>query len=250
MNFESPLTSPFSPLANQEEPLYQQVFLSHTGKDEAARVFTNSILKPSLEAAGLSVFVDWLNIEPGRMLAAQMEDAARNSGVFIAVLSSSYVRRFWCMHELDLALHGRMTSTQRPVLVPVFFDPPEEVVAAAACWESNVLPQERQAVADARRWEKNVVQLANHKHFSRSSYISAHSYKGTDEAALAKDVAATVVRLVLPQAAVGPAVGLEAQAEVLLQVLQQGDKLGLWLHGCGELWRCLLAAAWQPLEQL
>lgn len=230
------LTPPADPLAGTEAgPLYQQAFVAHTGQDEAARVFTNSILKPTLEAAGLTVFVDWLSVEPGGMWASQIEDAAINSCVFVAGMSVGFVRRFWCMHELDLALHGRPDAAQqRPLLVPVYFDPEDRIIAEAACWKSAGLPPERQAVADADRWQQNVAQLGHLKHFRRSSYTSALSYKGTDEAALAHDVVQAVVRLIPPQADVGTAVGLEQQAEALLEVLQRREKLGVWLHGCGE----------------
>jgi len=45
--------------------LQRQVFISHTAADDQGRIFANSILKPALETAGLDVYVDFRNLQPG-----------------------------------------------------------------------------------------------------------------------------------------------------------------------------------------
>lgn len=152
--------------------LQRQVFISHTGQDDRARVFAVNILKPALEAAGLSVFIDFTDLAPGSNWPSALVDAAAHSAVVVAVLSVSYVRHFWSMLELDLALHGT-TKQQRensPVVIPVLFNSLADIlqpqgssapVSLKQLWQdkiapgSTAVPADRQQYVDPGRWASN-----------------------------------------------------------------------------------------------
>eukprot|EP00878_Enallax_costatus_P030997 GHUV01033823.1.p3 GENE.GHUV01033823.1~~GHUV01033823.1.p3 ORF type:complete len:124 (-),score=27.85 GHUV01033823.1:870-1241(-) len=82
---------------SNEGPLERQVFISHTGQDQGACNFAASILKPALKAAGLNVFMDFSNLEPGSEWPRELAVAAANSVVVVVVLSRQYTKRKWPM---------------------------------------------------------------------------------------------------------------------------------------------------------
>jgi hypothetical protein len=107
--------------ADAAKHLKRQVFISHTGQDEDAKTFAASILKPALEAAGLAVYMDFSSLQLGSSWREELVDAAANSMVVVVVLSRSFTNRFWCMLELDLALHAHHEGgdeRKRPLVLP------------------------------------------------------------------------------------------------------------------------------------
>jgi len=104
--------------------LQRQVFISHTAADEQGRIFATSILKPSLERAGLKVYIDYSDLQPGCDFQQELVQAAATSAVFVVVLTKSYPMRFWCLRELDLAMHGHPSFPRaaNPTIIPVRID--------------------------------------------------------------------------------------------------------------------------------
>lgn len=111
------------------QQLLRQVFLSHTGQDEGAKNFAVSVLAPALQAAGLTVFTDCGDLQPGSSWPDLLVEAACRSAVTVVVLSKAYTERFWCMLELDLALNGHLQHPrqQTPMVIPVFYDEPRSL---------------------------------------------------------------------------------------------------------------------------
>ena len=110
-------------MAGEQSGLQPQVFISHTGSDELGRVYAASILQPALEAAGLTTFIDYADLELGCAWPAELVKAAATSAVFVVVLTQSYATRFWCLRELDIAMHGHPdhpTGGAKPYIIPVF----------------------------------------------------------------------------------------------------------------------------------
>jgi hypothetical protein len=70
----------------QPVQLARRVFISHTGSDEGAKVFAQSVLKQALDNAGLDTFIDIHNLPPGCDFPERLADAAAHSSVFVAVL--------------------------------------------------------------------------------------------------------------------------------------------------------------------
>jgi hypothetical protein len=241
--------------------LIPQVFISHTGQDERARVFACSILEPALKAANVPVYIDYNNLEAGDIWPAELMNAAANSQVVVVVLSRSYVQRYWCMLELDLALHWRQRhGCTAPRLIPVFVDSPDAAMDGSTVlqfWEQVVLPadpqqqeqQQQQQLAKLRQrpakelsrirpaaWGSNVTAVRR----GEFQNLRLENCKGKDaEAILCRQVVQCAVRH-MPQLLAIPSglYGVEEQQARLLSELY--NRQGLWLHGLGE--RCYPAA--------
>jgi hypothetical protein len=89
------------------------VFLSHTGHDETARNFT-AHLKESLDQNKISAFYDMDSINCGEQWTKTMEDVV-NCRVFVAILSPTYFKQYWCMRELLLAVKHERT------VLPIYY---------------------------------------------------------------------------------------------------------------------------------
>jgi hypothetical protein len=235
-------------------PLERQVFISHTGRDGGAKTFAASILRPALEAAGLAVCMDFVSLEPGCKWPEELVGAAANSMVVVVVLSKSYSTRFWCMLELDLALNSHHqhqeggeagSSHSQPLVIPVFYDSPDEVVDAASIrqhWSAGSLEErlrrdeelgpEWVPVVDVSRWADNVVAMAGHwQNLRRNSNQEAEK---DEELQLAKRVVKAAVMHIPSLVDVGvEVVGFEEQEAVLLADLGGPERLGVWLYGQG-----------------
>jgi hypothetical protein len=110
-------------MGDGQNGLQPQVFISHTGSDDIGRVFAASILQPALEAAGLMTYIDHANLQLGCAWPSELVKAAATSAVFVVVLTQSYPTRFWCLRELDIALHGHPdhpTGGAKPYIIPVY----------------------------------------------------------------------------------------------------------------------------------
>jgi hypothetical protein len=241
---------PVNPSVVASLPLKRQVFVSHTGKDKDAKTFAASILKPALEAAGLEVFMDFSSLQLGCSWPQELMDAAANSMVVVVVLSNSYTGQFWCMLELDLALHSHQQSEQEgadssskcPLVIPVFYDPVNGIVDTANIkhrWShaleqrlmtDEALGPEWSHTVDVERWTNNIVSLMSKLQHMR------HTRRGQDaskdeEWQLAREVVRVAVKHIPSRVAVAEVVGFEEQ-EVALAA-QLGGRLGLWLYGQG-----------------
>jgi hypothetical protein len=240
-----------------QDPLKQQVFISHTGQDEGAKTFAASILKPAMFRAGLKAYMDFSNLKPGQHWKQELVNAAANSQVVVVVLSKSYTTRFWCMLELDLALNGRRPGAgPNPVIIPVFYDEwsvvcsgPDEVKRRRVlrewqwmdaewsgeklqqCLKDEELDVEWQACVDVVRWVENVRAMKDQ--FQHLRRIAFHSKD--EQLAIARAVVKIAQQHVTPSVGVPDVVGLQRPSDELLAVLATG-KLGLWLHGMGR-WR-------------
>jgi hypothetical protein len=229
------------------KPLQRQVFISHTGQDADAKTFAVDILRPKLEVAGLKTYVDFRDLALGCEWPQELVEAATNSMVVVAVLSRTYTNQFWCMLELDLALHSRdhlcaqNMRGGRPLVIPVFYDSPDKVVKHEAIKErwSGDLEQQLQSVeglgpewtrrVDASRWAGNITAMKGLFQHLRRRLESADKDEQTQ---LAERVVSEVVRHMPQVLDVGcSVVGFEEQEELLASQLD--GRLGVWLYGQG-----------------
>src|SRR6478609_7959941 len=110
--------------------LRKQVFISHTGQDEQGRIFAASVLKPALDTAGITTFIDFNSLSPGCLWQPELVEAAATSAVFVVVLTRTFGKRFWCLRELDIALHGHPCyprGGEAPIIIPVYIDHHKEI---------------------------------------------------------------------------------------------------------------------------
>jgi hypothetical protein len=230
------------------------VFISHTGQDEGAKTFAASILTPALEAAGLAVYMDLTNLQPGcRWPHELLVNAAANSMVVVVVLSKTCTNQFWCMLELDLALHSHQHQSQQqgeagshhsvPLVIPVFYDSADTIVDAAGIaqrWSGNLQQQlmdveelgpEWVRTVHTCRWVANIVRLKGDVQHMRHGRNGEAADKD-EEWQLARKVVRAAVRHIPLLVSVGAeVVGFEEQEAALAAEL--GGRLGLWLYGQG-----------------
>jgi hypothetical protein len=91
------------------------IFLGHTGQDSKASNFA-AFLSHECEREQISCFYDARSIRPGIFYDACLQDAVKTCEVFISILSPMYFKRYWCMHELDLAMQASR------YILPVFYE--------------------------------------------------------------------------------------------------------------------------------
>lgn len=89
------------------------VFISHRGPD--ARKTLVSHLYYRLSTYGLRVFIDTPELQRGRVIDPQIENAIATASVHLAILSPTYAQSRWCLEELLL-----MLQSGAPV-IPVFY---------------------------------------------------------------------------------------------------------------------------------
>jgi hypothetical protein len=90
------------------------IFLGHTGQDNTASNFA-AFLSRECKHEQVSCFYDMGSIGIGIFYDECIRDAVKTCEVFISILSPTYFKRYWCMHELDLAMQaGRC-------ILPVFY---------------------------------------------------------------------------------------------------------------------------------
>jgi hypothetical protein len=246
------------------------VFISHTGRDEGAKMFAASILKPALEAAGLAVYMDFSNLELGSNWREELVDAAANSMVVVVVLSKTFSNQFWCMLELDLALHAHPQQGQgdpcggTPLVIPVFYDSVDVVVDGDKIrrrWKGDQLRQlqsdeelgpEWAAVVNVGRWANNIVSVKTKVQHMRRKLPDQGSDKDEDWQ-LARAVVRAAARHIPSLVNAGDVVGFEELEAAL--VAQLGGRTGLWLYGQGVCWivesavRHTMHAAWLAIPR-
>eukprot|EP00878_Enallax_costatus_P002652 GHUV01002838.1.p1 GENE.GHUV01002838.1~~GHUV01002838.1.p1 ORF type:complete len:350 (+),score=96.84 GHUV01002838.1:867-1916(+) len=215
-----------------EGPLERQVFVSHTGQDKCACNFAASVLKPALEAAGLTVFMDFSNLEPGSEWPRELAVAAANSVVVVVVLSRQFTKRKWCMQELDLALHSRRLAgkKEQPLVIPVFYDSESDILKPdeiAFYWQWRLLACNEDGV-EPQCWTENICAMKHERQF-----VACRIMKAKDkEAAMAERVVAAAMKAMpVQQPLSGRVFGREHQVEQLLTLAP--GRLGVWLHGMG-----------------
>jgi TIR domain len=188
----------------------------------------------------LLVYMDFGNLVLGSHWAKELLDAAANSMVFVPVLSRSYTSRFWCMLELDLALHGHQKkqddgdqSASRPLVIPVFYDSPKDIKAQH--WAGDAVQQRIESLGrewarevDMRRWQDNAtnIKLRVDDRFS----LGARALDKDGVYQVAKKVVEAAATRISPPA--DGVVGFEVQEAALAAELDEG-RLGLWLYGQG-----------------
>lgn len=84
-----------------------QAFLSHTGQDEHAATFTEFLSLYLTNQLSIPHFVDFACIPPGAKWKRTIEQNVQSCPVFVCILSESYLNRYWCMHELDIAIQAK-----------------------------------------------------------------------------------------------------------------------------------------------
>eukprot|EP00878_Enallax_costatus_P034591 GHUV01038366.1.p1 GENE.GHUV01038366.1~~GHUV01038366.1.p1 ORF type:complete len:267 (-),score=73.17 GHUV01038366.1:444-1244(-) len=216
-----------------EGPLERQVFVSHTGQDKGACNFAASILKPALEAAGLTVFMDFSNLEPGSEWPRELAVAAANSVVVVVVLSRQFTKRKWCMQELDLALHSRRLAgkKEQPLVIPVFYDSERDILKPdeiAFYWQWRLLACNEVGV-EPQRWTENICAMKKERQFVACSIMKA---KDKEAAVAERVVAAALKAMPVQQPLSGRVFGREHEVEQLLTLAR--GRLGVWLHGMGK----------------
>jgi hypothetical protein len=233
-------------------PLKRQVFISHTASDEGARVFAASVLKVALDTAGIKNFIDY-KMDPGCNWPAKLEEEAATSAVFVVVLSKNYPQRFWCLHELDVALNGHRNYPRQstPFIIPVYYDAPKDVSPPSPEQLQQLVADHRDGYQHqqfqedrAEHWPGNMQHIIGRHQSVRRAHQDDSKQEPRSSVPLPKDeewqMALRVVAEAnqhLPKVALAPEVlfGFEEQApDLAAQLFKEGPgQVGLWLYGPG-----------------
>ena len=150
------------------------VFISHTGKDEISAAFSEVLWESLRKRHGIDTFLDSESIKTGDAWAQEIEFCATGCNVFVCILSDAYFQRYWCMHELDLALQsGRY-------IIPVCFDK-EYKIPDASDTTRKVLADEivrKHGKSDEQRLERWCDNLMKLKQIQglRNNFVAKHSF--------------------------------------------------------------------------
>ena len=108
-------------LANEEqEPFIFSAFVSHADEDEH---FVLNELRRCLETedSGIQLNIHHRDFVPGQEIAANILSAIQGSKKTVVVLSSHFLRSYWCMYELQLA-NMESIKTGRDVLIIIMYE--------------------------------------------------------------------------------------------------------------------------------
>ena len=152
------------------------VFLSHTGQDPEAATLADVLDKALLSRYGIDSFLDSHTIEGGDSWEKKIIDNVMGCQVFVCVLSDTYFHRYWCLRELDLALHR-----DDCIIIPVYMDRgaamtriPSPSDSAFVDQVETILDKRNQfSEQRKRRWYDNMARLESIQG-ERNEYLSKH----------------------------------------------------------------------------
>ena len=87
-------------------------FVSHTGQDE--KYLTSQLAQSIaglLKEPRVPFFFDARSLPSGVLWERAIKFSAAGAQVFVAIVHPSYCRHYWCMRELDIAMH---TGSREP----------------------------------------------------------------------------------------------------------------------------------------
>jgi len=111
------------------------VFLSHASedKDEIARP-----LKDALEARGIIVWFDEIQIKVGQSIRQEIEAGIANCCFGIVVISPNFFRKQWTQAELD-ALFGKRMDSGKDLVLPIWHHVSKDEVSRQSPLLSGIL---------------------------------------------------------------------------------------------------------------
>jgi len=132
------------------------VFVSQTGQDEPSMVFASYLCDVLLKEHCIVAFFDARSLQTGEAWENRIERCVQGCQVFVCVLSPSFFRSFWCMHELDLAFRS-----ERKIIPVCYSCKPPRVDECMRKSLSELLQEKK--VTDASnvldRWCENLEKL-------------------------------------------------------------------------------------------
>lgn len=172
-------------MASAQNESVVDVFISHTGQDNAALVFAGH-LKHMLDDQGIVAFFDADTLQAGDLWKEKIRDYVGNSLVFVAILSPTYFKRYWCMHELDIAM-----ATNKTIL-PVYYciDGPENLPTNERAFCRRFRNDKRLSSGEAKKWYTNVRGLSKYHSLRRSNFVTKNG-----DVCLKKEVVTSIRQL-------------------------------------------------------
>lgn len=91
-----------------------RAFICHTGQDPDARNFA-AHLAEALSMDGFHIFFDAYSIRAGVPWKEEIDRNVKECTIFVCIMSKTFFFRYWCLHELDLALQWNKK------IIPVYY---------------------------------------------------------------------------------------------------------------------------------
>ena len=144
------------------------IFISHTGQDTGVGNFAAN-LHDKLEDKEILSFCDACSLHPSELWKERIRWKVGKCAVFVAILSPTYFKRYWCMHELDLAIR------QDRIVFPVYYgqrsgpnDLPRDRDEFLASIESDVQVEQD----ELERWWSNISRIPAINDIRMSSFAN------------------------------------------------------------------------------
>ena len=149
-------------------------FVSHTGQDDTTWA-TGQLARGIAEKLighNVPVFFDVRSLQSGVLWESAIEFNAAAAQVFVTIVSPTYCRRYWCMRELDIALHVSVVrSLRKRVIIPIYVGLTRDQLEADmknaafdADWESTCCTHpDRTPFVCRERWYANLRKLAKYQ---------------------------------------------------------------------------------------
>eukprot|EP01018_Ginkgo_biloba_P038748 Gb_03493 [translate_table: standard] len=91
-----------------------EVFLSFRGKDTRKTLVDH--LFSSLTNAQVHVFLDSEKLDKGEEIGFGLQEAIKNSAIYVPIFSKHYASSTWCLDEVTHMVHSR------GIIIPIFYD--------------------------------------------------------------------------------------------------------------------------------
>ena len=153
----------FPPSIDSSKKLRDWAFISHTGQDPDMGPLAETTFF-QLGKRKLTAFFDTEALTAGGGWASKIAMSVRICKVFIILLSPSYPKRFWPMHELDIALNGKPKGG---IVIPILLGVERsELENPPPIWQEEwkaIIAKypDRADKVDIARWARNLKRLTD-----------------------------------------------------------------------------------------
>ncbi|KAF8035985.1 hypothetical protein BT93_C1875 [Corymbia citriodora subsp. variegata] len=128
------------------------VFLNFRGED-TCHGFTD-FLYHSLNDAGVHMYRDEEELPVGEVISEKLQEAIKNTIIYIPIFSRTYASSKWCLRELALMVDNVSESEGQKSILPIFFHvEPDDVKLKKTLYEADFKKHEEDFRDAVETWK-------------------------------------------------------------------------------------------------